>query len=219
MAKKLDRFADNEKSKNIIQVGKPLYDEIRGNWGKKFFNNRHDIVLELGCGDGLFTTEMARMFPQRNFIGVDIKGSRIWVGSQKAKTEELTNVAFLRTQAGHLDRFLGPGEVCEIWLTFPDPRPKRREEKKRLSHPRFLDLYNSILSDDGCIHLKTDDSGLYRYTEEVLEKRRDFKTVISTGNLYKMKYIPDYQNIKTKYEQKFLSLGKSIKYIKSTVRR
>ncbi|WP_226389355.1 tRNA (guanosine(46)-N7)-methyltransferase TrmB [Penaeicola halotolerans] len=214
MRKKLSRFQDNEVNPNVIQEGKPVFETIKGNWQKDHFNNSKPLVVELACGRGEYTVGLARVYPHKNFIGVDIKGARIWVGSKQAMNEGLQNVAFLRTQIQMIDRFFATGEVSELWLTFPDPRPRDGDEKRRLTHPRFLDMYKDMLSKDGIFHLKTDSTSLFDYTLEVLEQREDILDLIYTKDLYQSPYNNDHHGIKTKYEQIFYDKGESIKYLR-----
>src|SRR5690606_29644366 len=142
------------------------------------------IVVELACGRGEFTVGLARQFPDRNFIGVDIKGSRIWKGSVTALAEGLANVAFLRSRIEELDLFFDPGEISELWITFPDPRPRDGDEKKRLTSPRFLDMYKPLIDSQGVVHLKTDNTGLFDYTSDLLEEREDVEVLVRTDDFY-----------------------------------
>ncbi|MDN3670874.1 tRNA (guanosine(46)-N7)-methyltransferase TrmB [Echinicola jeungdonensis] len=212
--KKLARFKDNEENENVIQEGKSIFEEIKGNWNKKQFENEHPIVVELACGRGEFTVGLAREYPENNFIGVDIKGSRIWKGSTTAIKEGLENVAFLRTQIELLDRFFGKDEIEELWITFPDPRPRDGDEKKRLTSPRFLEIYKPMIKKDGIIHLKTDNTGLFDYTLEVLKERDDIKDLGYTDDFYSSEYKNDHHGIKTRYEAMFSEKGEKIKYLK-----
>lgn len=211
---KLDKFSDNESSHNIIQPGKEIFERIRGNWNRLYFRNQNPLVLELGCGRGEYTLGLARLFPDKNLVGVDIKGSRIWNGSQKALLENLENVAFLRIQIQQLGQFFCPQEVDEIWITFPDPRPRDRDERRRLTHPRFLDIYRTILKPGGWVHLKTDNRGLYHYTREVLEAMSGVGNLQHTEDLYDSALLHDHHGLRTTYEKRFLEEGMSIKYVK-----
>ncbi len=145
---KLERFAANAQAVNVIEQGKDIYTQIKGNWRKDYFKNNHEIVVELGCGTGAYTLGLAEQYPDKNFIGVDIKGSRIWQGSQQALEDKIENVAFLRCQILYIQEFFEKGEIDEIWVTFPDPRMKDRDERKRLISPRFLALYKGFLKDN-----------------------------------------------------------------------
>ena len=142
--KKLVRFKENELNPNVVQAGKAIFEEIKGNWNEKQFKNPNPLVVELACGRGEFTVGLARVFPNQNFIGVDIKGSRIWKGSSTATAEGIENVAFLRTQIQQLDQFFSEEEISELWITFPDPFPRDGDEKRRLTSPKFLDMYKCI---------------------------------------------------------------------------
>ena len=144
MRKKQQRFADNKVSRNVIEPGKEIFEQIKGNW-HKFFDNDHPNVLELACGRGEYSTGLGAVYPDKNFIGVDIKGNRIWIGSKKAKQDGLDNVAFLRTQIDHLEKFFEPGEIDEIWIIFPDPRPKSSDERRRLTSPKYLEIYQNLI--------------------------------------------------------------------------
>ena len=162
--KKLQRFADLETFANVLQFPQGM----PGQWQEHFGNN-HPITLELACGKGEYALGLARLYPDRNFIGVDLKGNRIWVGARQAIREGLHHVAFLRTQIDLIHQYFAPGEVSEIWITFPDPQLRFSKAKKRLTHPKFLRLYQQFLVPGGLIHLKTDSPHLYRFTKTVIE--------------------------------------------------
>ncbi len=211
--KKLPRFADNEKALNVVQPGKPLYESIKGKWSSDFFKNEKPIVLELGCGRGEYTVGLAKHFPHKNFIGIDIKGSRIWKGSQVAIQENLENVGFLRTYIQNIHEFFAPDEVSEIWITFPDPRPRESDERRRMTHPRFLQMYQQLIKPEGIIHLKTDNRPLFDYTLEVL-KGLNTKDLEYTFDLYGSSLNEAHLGIKTTYEAKFTALGYDINYLK-----
>lgn len=213
MRKKQQRFADNVISRNVIEPGKEIYENIKGKW-RVFFGNDHDIVLELACGRGEYSTGLGAIYKDRNFIGVDIKGNRIWVGSKKAKLEGLDNVAFLRTQIDHLEKFFEPGEISEIWIIFPDPRPKSSDEHRRLTSPKYLEIYHKLMKQRGMIHLKTDNTALFDYTLELLKCRDDIEDLEYTSELYNSPYADDHHGIKTKYEHQFSEQGFKIKYLK-----
>lgn len=210
---KLARFEINKLSRNVIEAGKPIYETIKGNWNKEQFENNNDIVVELACGRGEYTVGLAEVFPDKNFIGVDIKGSRIWKGSNYAQENKLDNVAFLRTHIQNLENFFEPGEVSEIWITFPDPRPKERDERRRLTSPRFLDMYRRLMRPDGLIHLKTDNVDLFNYTLEVLQTQK-IQQLEYTYDLYASPYADDHKGIKTRFEMKYLDLGQTINYLR-----
>ena len=211
---KIKRFQEIAERANVIGPEKELYESIKGRWREAQFGNENDIVLELACGRGEYTVGLAQLFQEKNFIGVDIKGDRIWVGSSRAIKLGLDNVAFLRTQIQFIPRFFQQGEVSEIWITFPDPRPKLRDEKHRLTNNHYLDIYKDIIVGDGYINLKTDNTALFDYTLEVLERRKDVKNLAFTRDLYKSAYNNQHFGITTKYEEKFNRLGESIKYLK-----
>jgi tRNA (guanine-N7-)-methyltransferase len=209
---KLDKFAENKVSKNVIEEGKPIYETIKGNWNQ-FFDNEHDLVLELACGWGEYTVALAEQFPEQNFIGMDIKGDRVWKGSQYALENELNNVAFLRTHIIEIENLFAESEIGEIWLTFPDPRPKDRDEKHRLSNTTFLKRYKRLLKPDGWFKFKTDNTELFEYTLQVLA---DFKIKDHhfTFDLYDSPYLDEHFGIKTKYEKIWTERGEKIKYMK-----
>ena len=162
--KKLQRFAEIRTFHNVLEYPQ----QMQGKWSA-FFQNNHPLTLELACGKGEYAVGLGRMLPNRNFIGVDLKGNRIWVGAKKALQEKLENVAFIRSQIDKIDQYFEKGEVSEIWITFPDPQLRTSKAKKRLTHPRFLRLYQNILAAGGPIHLKTDSPDLYRFTLSVIE--------------------------------------------------
>lgn len=212
MRKKQQRFAENRVNRNVIEPGKEIFDNIKGKWNE-FFGNDHDIVLELACGRGEYTTGLAAIYHDRNFIGVDIKGNRIWIGSKKASNEGMQNVAFLRTQIDHLQRFFEPGEVGDIWIIFPDPRPRSSDERRRLTSPKYLEIYKKLLKPGAIIHLKTDSTPLFEYTLELLKERNDITGLEYTFELYASNYAKDHHGIKTKFEQQFTEQGYKIKYL------
>ena len=213
MRNKLQRFADNAQRCNIIEPGKASYTQLKGRWRTDYFNNQHDIVVELGCGKGAYTLGLAQRFPNKNFIGVDIKGARLWVGSSRALTCKLNHVAFLRTRIEQLDQCFAPGEVSEFYIPFPDPRPRVRDEKRRLISPRFLALYRQLLCPEGFVHLKTDDTKLFTYTLAVL-RAQAVSNLVYTENLYESECLAAHYGIQTAYEQQFLAQGATIKYLR-----
>lgn len=208
--RKLQRFAETETFGNVF-----TYDcELRGKWHDAFFHNNHPIVLELGCGRGEYTVNMGRTNPERNYIGVDVKGARLWRGAKTAFEEGLKNIAFLRVRIETIENFFAPGEVDEIWITFPDPQPQVSRAKKRLTAPRFLNHYHRILAPGGLIHLKTDSSQLFEFTLEMIEQ---YKLILHThtSDLYGGDQLPDPAlAIQTKYESVYLQMGKKINYIR-----
>jgi len=214
MRRKIERFADNAARRNVIQPGKEFYESIKGKWHSDFFENTNDIFLELACGRGEYSVGMAIVYPQRNFIGVDIKGDRIWKGSNQAVNENLQNVAFLRTNILNLERFFEVPEVAEIWILFPDPRPKGRDERRRITAPRFLEIYKSIICPGGTIRLKTDNTDFFEFTLETLRARTDIKDLELTRDLYNSPMNAEHHGIRTRYEEKFNEAGHDIKYLK-----
>ena len=216
MRKKTRRFAENEHRHNVIQPGKPLYDTVKGHWRDAYFKNNNPIVLELACGRGEYTVGMAPIYPDKNFIGVDIKGDRIWKGSGIAEKNGLQNVAFLRTQILQIENFFDLQEVNEIWIVFPDPRPRDRDDKRRLTHPRFLEIYQRIAKPGSTIHLKTDNTGFFDYTLEVLNSRNDIELLEQTFDLYHSPLLERHQGIRTRYEGIFSQEGHDIKYLTFT---
>lgn len=212
---KLKKFRDMETIDFVFQYPFAVLNEtgfpLRGKWHREFFGNDNPIVLELGCGKGEYTVGLARRYKDKNFIGVDIKGSRMWTGATQARNEGLDNVAFLRTNIELIDRFFMPGEVSEIWITFPDPQMKK--VRKRLTSTRFLNLYRNITSDGALIHLKSDSPFLYTYTHHLV-KDNSLPVEIDTDDLYNSGIADDILSIRTFYEQQWLARGLSIKYIK-----
>lgn len=215
MAKnKLAKFAEMATYNNVFQYNfKTLKTEgfpLKGSWNIHFKNN-NPIILELGCGKGEYTVGLARKFPEKNFIGIDIKGARIWKGATQALNENLNNVAFIRTHIELINYFFSNDEVSEIWITFPDPQMKK--VNKRLTSTRFMKEYSKILKSDGVIHLKSDSSFLYSYTNAMIEENR-LPVLFDTEDLYSSNPDDDILGIKTFYEQQWLERGLSIKYIK-----
>ncbi|MEJ7778718.1 MAG: tRNA (guanosine(46)-N7)-methyltransferase TrmB [Daejeonella sp.] len=208
---KIRRFAEITAFDNVIELddGK----NIKGNWSESQFKNNNPLILELGCGKGEYTVNLAKLFPGRNFIGIDYKGNRIWRGAKTALEENISNVAFLRIQIENLLDYFAESEVSEIWITFPDPQPQISREKKRLTSQRFLNMYKIVLQKDGIIHLKTDSDSLYLYTlHRVTEP--GFKLHISTEDLYGSAFADEILSIKTYYEKKYLVSKKNINYVK-----
>jgi tRNA (guanine-N7-)-methyltransferase len=212
--KKQERFADNRKSRNVIEPGKEIFETIKGKWRSEFFKNENDIVVELACGRGEYSTGLGAIYRERNFIGVDIKGNRIWIGSKKARLERLDNVAFLRTQIDHIERFFEPGEISEIWIIHPDPRPKNSDEHRRLTSPKYLEIYKKLVKQGGKIHFKTDNPGLFEYTLLLLQDRKDVADLQYTWKLKESEFAADHHGITTKYEMQFKEQGFEPKYLK-----
>lgn len=212
---KLKKFAEMDTFKNVFQYPFAVIERdgfpLKGRWNRDFFKNDNPIVLELGCGKGEYAVGLARRFPDKNYIGVDIKGARMWTGAKAAVNDGISNVAFLRTNIELIDRFFATGEVSEIWITFPDPQMKK--VRKRLTSSRFLELYRHILVENGIVHLKTDSPFLYTYTD-ALVKLNALPTEVNTSDLYNSDVVDDILEIKTFYEQQWLDRGLSIKYIK-----
>ena len=216
---KLAKFADMETYSNVFQYPYSAVEErpfaMKGQWREQYFHNQHPIVLELGCGKGEYTVGLAQRYPDVNFIGVDIKGARMWTGATQALRLGLTNVAFLRTNIEIIDRFFAPGEVQELWLTFSDPQMKN--PRKRLTSTFFLKRYRHFLSDGGLVHLKTDSNFLFTYTTYIIEKNR-LPLMARTEDLYAADTehndrFAEAASIKTYYEQMWLGRGLNIRYM------
>lgn len=214
MKKKQERFRIIEERSNVIEPTKPLYQNVKGHWRKDYFQNDNPITLELACGRGEYTIGLASRFPGRNFIGVDIKGERIWKGSTWAEEQKLTNVAFLRTQILMIENFFEAAEVDEVWLTFPDPRPRKRDIKRRLTSPRFIELYKKLTKPGSYIRLKTDNTSLFQYTLEEMQYRQDIEDFRHTFDVYNSDLREECFDIKTRYEQEFAAKGETIKYLR-----
>ncbi|MDP3467184.1 MAG: tRNA (guanosine(46)-N7)-methyltransferase TrmB [Daejeonella sp.] len=208
---KLRRFAEITAFENVIELedGKVL----KGQWAEHHFKNNNPLILELGCGKGEYTVNLARLYPEINFIGIDYKGNRIWRGAKTAIEEDISNVAFLRIQIENLLDYFSENEVAEIWITFPDPQPQISREKKRLTSGRFLDMYRIVLQKGGPVHLKTDSDLLYIFTVSKI-KELGMNTLINTDDLYKSPFADHILSIKTYYEKKYLANDKNINYLK-----
>ena len=212
---KLQKFADMAAYPHVFEypysVAENVPFEMKGKWHESFFKNSNPIVLELGCGRGEYTVGLGRMFPDKNFIAVDIKGARMWSGATESISEGLTNVAFLRTNIEIIERFFAEGEVSEIWLTFSDPQMKKAT--KRLTSTYFMNRYRQFLKLDGIIHVKTDSNFMFTYTRYMIEENK-LPVLFITEDLYHSNLVDDILGIKTYYEQQWLDRGLSIKYIK-----
>lgn len=214
---KIKRFRENDTFECMIQ---PKFEEIfqkdhplKGNWRRQFFKNTNPISLELGCGRGEYTVALGKMFPEKNFIGIDIKGARMWRGARTATDDKMSNVAFVRTRIEFIKSFFGPGEIDEIWITFPDPQLKKGREKKRLTAPGFLAMYSYFLKPGGHINLKTDSRHLHNYTKAVAEAN-SLDQLFCCNDIYGTGVADDILSIKTTYETRFLSEGLPITYLK-----
>ena len=214
MKRKLERFRIIEERDNVIERTKEIYDSIKGKWHSSYFRNNNPITLELACGRGEYSVSLAKQFPEKNFIGVDIKGERIWKGSTLALENQLTNVAFLRTPILLIENFFEPGEIDEIWITFPDPRPRKRDIKRRLTSPRYMDIYKKLVKGGSYIRLKTDNSQLYSYTLEETQNRNDIDDLQFTDDLYSSDLRTECYDIRTRYEEMFAAKGEKIKYMR-----
>jgi tRNA (guanine-N7-)-methyltransferase len=205
--KKLVRFAELETFDNVLQYPK----NIQGNW-HQFFKNENPIVLELACGKGEYALGLAQLYPEKNFVGVDLKGNRIWVGAKKATQQNLKNVGFLRIQIDRINEFFSEGEVSEIWITFPDPQLRISKSKKRLTHPKFLRLYQQILQPGGKINLKTDSPDLYHFTKKVIDLY-DCIVHADSDNVYAQAIIQPDLSIKTHYESLDIAGSNRVHYV------
>lgn len=214
---KLKRFKENETFSNVIQ---PSREEVvsnnfkwKGNW-ISYFNNNNPIVLELGCGKGEYTVNLAQQYPDKNFIGIDIKGARFWRGAKTAIEENLANVAFIRTQIELIDFLFAENEVDEIWITFPDPQIKYKRTKHRLTNATFLEKYKMVLKPEGIMHLKTDSEFMHGYTLGLLHGL-GYEILYAHHDVYSNEYSPkEITSIQTFYEKQYLEQGKPITYIK-----
>ena len=216
---KLAKFAEMETFSNVFQYPFSVVDnvpfEMKGHWRELYFKNNHPVVLELGCGKGEYTVELARLYPEMNFIGVDIKGARMWTGAKQALEAGLKNVAFLRTNIEIIDRFFAESEVQEIWLTFSDPQMKNAH--KRLTSTFFLNRYRKFLVDGGIVHLKTDSNFLFTYTTGMVKENK-LPVVFSTEDLYHTEGLDEETHkilsIQTYYESMWIERGLNIRYMK-----
>ena len=208
---KLRKFAEIETFANVYELdaGK----SFKGKWSKMHFKNDAPLVLELACGKGEYTVNLAQLFPEKNFIGIDYKGNRIWRGAKTAIEEGINNVAFLRIQIEQILDYFDANEVSEIWITFPDPQPQISREKKRLTAPRFLEKYKVILQESAPINLKTDNDDFYAFTLETIDQL-GLKLHVRTEDLYRSDLVDEVLSIKTYYEKKYLAHDKNINYVR-----
>ncbi|HET8752925.1 MAG TPA: tRNA (guanosine(46)-N7)-methyltransferase TrmB [Salinimicrobium sp.] len=214
---KLKRFRENETFGNVLQPSRVELLEnqfpLKGNWRKDFFKNENPLVLELGCGKGEYSIALAKEFPQKNFLGIDIKGARFWRGAKTALEEKIENVGFIRTQIELVDKVFEENEVDEIWITFPDPQIKYKRTKHRMTNPEFLQKYKKILKPEGTINLKTDSEFMHGYTLGLLQGQ-GHEILQANHDVYKNVYSPkEVVGIQTFYEKQYLERGKSITYI------
>jgi len=219
---KLKRFRENEQFQNVIQPSREELTNnefaLKGNWSRDFFKNDHPIVLELGCGKGEYTVELARQNPDKNFIGVDIKGARFWRGAKTAIEEGMDNVAFIRMQIELIEYVFASAEVSEIWITFPDPQIKYKRTKHRLTNAEFLIRYKNILKVDGLMHLKTDSEFMHGYTLGLLHGQGQ-EILYAHHDIYSNEYSPKaVTGIQTFYEKQYLEKGKPITYIQFRIK-
>jgi tRNA (guanine-N7-)-methyltransferase len=208
---KLPRFEYNAQSTNVVERGKELYTSVKGKWREKYFNNNNPVVLELACGKGEYTVGLAQVHPDKNFIGIDIKGDRIARGSKRANEMNLLNVAFLRTPMIFLEEFFAENEVDEIWLIHPDPQPRDKEERKRLTNTKYLTLFNKILKPEGDFFFKTDNPGLFEYSLETIPTQ--FQVLRKTTDLDNSELLAEHFGIETHYERLFKAKGYKINYL------
>jgi len=211
MAKrKLQQFAEFTSFTNTFDFAR----EMKGKWNAEYFKNNHPITIELGCGKGEYSVALAQAFPERNFIGIDIKSNRMWRGAKTGIENNLHNVAFMRASIHLIEEFFDNNEVSEIWITFPDPFPKDKHDKHRLTHPRFLERYKKIIKPDTIINFKTDDDGLFQFTIETLEQQK-IKPLQVIWDVHHSDEADEYlKNIKTYYEKLFSGRGRTIKFLK-----
>jgi len=213
---KLARWAELGTFDKVIQhdnkIGFGKEHQLRGKWNSEIFKNQNPLIIELGCGRGEYTTALSQKFPDQNFIGVDIKGARMWRGAKTAHEDNLMNAAFLRTRIEFINSFFAEDEVDEIWLTFPDPQLDKKNSNKRLTCPWFLNIYRQFLKDGGIIHLKTDNYELFNYTKK-LAQRNGLTVITATTDLHSEITGDDILRIRTHYEEIFLKQGLKINYL------
>jgi len=213
---KLKKFSQLEQLPNVIQPETYELKEdipLKGNWHNQFFKNNNPIILELGCGKGEYSVALAERYPKKNFIGIDIKGNRMWVGANDSNKKQMINIAFLRIRIENIIKCFAENEVSEIWITFPDPQIKRKRQSKRLTHPNFLKKYNNFLKENAIIHLKTDSAFLYGYTLGIIHGE-SHELLDCTNNLYNANQTRENIDIKTHYEKIYLGKNTPITYTK-----
>lgn len=212
---KLKRFAETATFKNFVQPPAYYFTEdfyLKGKWNTDFFGNKNPIYLELGCGKGEYTVGLSRLYPENNYLGIDIKGARMWRGAKTALENNYNNVGFLRTHINQINCFFADNEVSGIWITFPDPQPQKARAGKRLTSPEFIARYRKLLKPDAIIHLKTDNTGLFDYTLEVIEQQKHH-LLYHTFDLYNSEIDNEANKIQTFYESMFLEKGQKICYL------
>lgn len=219
---KLKRFRENDTFSNVVQPSREELVEgrfsLKGNWKQGFFKNENPIVLELGCGKGEYSVGLAREYPEKNFLGIDIKGARFWRGAKTALEENMSNVGFMRTQIELIDHVFAKEEIDEIWITFPDPQIKYKRTKHRMTNSEFLQKYKQVLKPGGCVNLKTDSEFMHGYTLGLLHGE-GHEILDANHNVYKNEYSPkEVIGIQTFYEKQYLDQGKPITYIKFRVK-
>jgi tRNA (guanine-N7-)-methyltransferase len=209
--KKLIRFEEIKQFANVLQYPP----NMQGNWCN-FFKNKNPITLELACGKGEYALGLGKLYKDRNFIGIDVKGNRIWKGAKTAIEQNLGNVAFLRTEIDKITNYFAENEIAEIWITFPDPQLRVSKAKKRLTHPKFLRLYQQFLQKEGCIHLKTDSPNLYQFTKKIIDLYK-LQEIVNFDNLYANNNLADELHIKTHYEGLDIAQSNKIHYLKFNI--
>jgi tRNA (guanine-N7-)-methyltransferase len=207
---KLHKIVELNELPNVFQSP----ENLKGNWRSEIFENENPIIVEVGCGRGEYTLALGRMFPQNNYIGIDVKGARLWKGAKTAYKEEMPNVAFVRTLIETITDYFAPGEVNEVWVTFPDPYPRPSKTQKRLISKRFLDLYRQILVPNGIVHFKTDNEGLFQYAMEESFREEGIEILAASNDLYNSDLMDEVTSVKTTYEGIFSAQGHIIKYAK-----
>lgn len=210
---KLERFAEIKTFSNVFEYP----ENMKGTWND-VFNNHHPIILELACGKGEYAVGLGRLYANKNFIGIDLKGNRIWKGAKTALDEKLLNVAFIRSQIEQVDEYFNKNEIDEIWITFPDPQLRESKAKKRLTHPRFLRIYQNILKQQGLIHLKTDSPDLYQFTKKVINLF-ELELLQDSDNIYNSTLLSEDLKIKTHYESLDIAQSKKVHYLQFKINK